>query len=42
MKITHNENIFLLSLVANMLLTISLINVYENYKQLKKKQNERE
>ena len=29
MKITPNENIFLLILVANMLLTISLINVYD-------------
>ena len=37
MKLTEKDNLFLLSVVANMLLAISLSNLYENYKKLKEK-----
>jgi hypothetical protein len=36
MKLTNRDDMFLLSLIANMLLTISIITLYDNIKQLRK------
>jgi len=37
--ITSKDNLFLLSVAANMLLTIALINLYDNYKRIRDERN---
>ena len=39
MKLTNRDNLFLLSVVANMLLTISIINLYDTIKKLRNERN---
>ena len=36
MKLTNRDDIFLLSVIANVLLTISIITLYDNIKELRK------